>query len=140
MTANYLQGGVLYNIAGDSVIENSKFVGTVANGTSDRVRGSVLYFNNHSADVSGSVFEGNTANGYGDNLTAGAVYIENQSDQKQTLTIENSYFENNAAVGHNGYTAMGGAVHALYRSGAGADVVISDVGGRNDIRQMRHSK
>lgn len=126
LTANYLQGGVLYNIAGDSVIENSKFVGTVANGTSDRVRGSVLYFNNHSADVSGSVFEGNTANGYGDNLTAGAVYIENQSDQKQTLTIENSYFENNAAVGHNGYTAMGGAVHALYRSGAGADVVISD--------------
>ena len=76
--------------------------------------------------MSGSVFEGNTANGYGDNLTAGAVYIENQSDQKQTLTIENSYFENNAAVGHNGYTAMGGAVHALYRSGAGADVVISD--------------
>lgn len=93
LTANYLQGGVLYNIAGDSVIENSKFVGTVANGTSDRVRGSVLYFNNHSADVSGSVFENNTANGYGDNLTAGAVYIENQSDQKQTLTIENSYLK-----------------------------------------------
>ena len=79
-----------------------KFIGTVANGTSDRVRGSVLYFNNHSADVSGSVFENNTANGYGDNLTAGAVYIENQSDQKQTLTIENSSFENNAAVGDAG--------------------------------------
>jgi predicted outer membrane repeat protein len=122
-----INGGAINALNGKLTIENSKFINNDTKAaffdtgkTNDFLRGfgGAIYTDraNNSISIKNSLFEGNTARGAG-----GAVHLF--ADPEDPVTIENTSFLNNQAIGLPGGEAGKGGGISMIRDGFSAQSV-----------------
>jgi predicted outer membrane repeat protein len=122
-----INGAAINSLNGKLIVENSKFINNDTKAaffdtgkTNDFLRGFVgaIYTDraNNSITIKNSIFEGNIAKGAG-----GAVHLF--ADPEDVVTIENSSFQNNQAIGLQGGEAGKGGGISMIRDGSSAQGV-----------------
>jgi len=122
-----INGAAINSLNGKLTVENSKFINNDTKAaffdtgkTNDFLRGfgGAIYTDraNNSITIKSSIFEGNIAKGAG-----GAVHLF--ADPEDVVTIENSSFQNNQAIGLSGGEAGKGGGISMIRDGSSAQGV-----------------